>query len=77
VTLWVEDQGEGVPEHETDAIFERFRRSTGDEPAESGMGLGLWIVRSIVERHGGSVHVRPGSSAGTRLCISLLTESGP
>ncbi len=77
VTLWVEDQGPGVPEHESEAIFERFTRSTTEEPEESGMGLGLWIVRSIVERHGGTVAVRAADQGGARLSLTLPAESNP
>ncbi len=73
VTLWVEDEGPGIPEQESEAVFERFTRSTGEEPAESGMGLGLWIVRSIVERHGGMVAVTGGAGGGTRLGFTLPT----
>ncbi len=75
ITLWVEDEGPGVAAQETEAIFDRFTRSTGEEPAESGMGLGLWIVKSIVERHGGRVRVGDGASAGARLSITLPVES--
>jgi signal transduction histidine kinase len=59
IVLWVEDEGPGLP-GESDgggarSLFERFVRSAGEEPEQSGMGLGLWIVKSIVERHGGRV----------------------
>jgi signal transduction histidine kinase/HAMP domain-containing protein len=75
VRLWVEDEGPGLPPAlETDgpALFGRFVRSPSGvgEPEQSGMGLGLWIVQSIVERHGGSVEAlrRP---VGTRMQVSL------
>jgi signal transduction histidine kinase len=70
VTLWVEDEGPGLPSA-SEALFERFLRSPSEEPEQSGMGLGLWIVKSIVERHGGRVAVQSGASSGARMCVTL------
>ncbi|MGQ0722735.1 MAG: sensor histidine kinase [Candidatus Eiseniibacteriota bacterium] len=75
VTLWVEDQGPGIPDHDVDALFERFHRA-GGEPEEGGMGLGLWIVRSIVQRHGGRARAC-NTGAGARLEIVLPTGGAP
>jgi signal transduction histidine kinase len=72
VTLWVEDEGPGLPEGD-ETVFERFVRRPGDEPEQSGLGLGLWIARSIVERHGGRLRAEPGQR-GARLCVSLPGE---
>ncbi|HEY4368522.1 MAG TPA: ATP-binding protein [Steroidobacteraceae bacterium] len=55
VTVWVEDEGPGVPEIESGSIFERFYRGPEQEPEPGGLGLGLWIVKSIVDRHGGRI----------------------
>jgi signal transduction histidine kinase len=73
VTVWVEDEGPGIKPRDGAVLFERFMRSPGEEPAESGMGLGLWIVKSIVERHGGRVEARHGGGGkpGTRMCVIL------
>ena len=68
VTLWVEDEGPGLPPDAGSSIFDRFYRAPGEEPEQSGMGLGLWIVKSILERHGGSVEAR-SSGTGTRFCV--------
>jgi signal transduction histidine kinase len=73
VRLMVADQGPGLPAGAEDAIFHRFTRSTGAEPEAGGMGLGLYIVRSIVGRHGGSVEAR-SDEAGTRMCVILPRE---
>lgn len=76
VVLWVEDEGPGIPGGGGAAgrsLFERFVRSPGrdeDEPEQSGMGLGLWIVQSIIERHGGTVEARR-EGAGTRIRVTL------
>src|SRR5690606_33695850 len=55
VAFWIDDQGPGPGDQETAVLFEQFRRSSAQEPEESGLGLGLYIVRSIVERHRGRV----------------------
>lgn len=76
VTLWVDDQGPGLPAGSEGQLFARFARAPagGEEPQEGGIGLGLWIVQSIIERHGGRVEV--GSSGwsgrgGARLGFTL------
>jgi signal transduction histidine kinase len=81
VALWVEDEGPGLPEGDGSLLFERFMRSPGEEPEESGMGLGLFIVKSIVERHGGRVEARPADrpgagERGTRMCVILPAGGG-
>jgi signal transduction histidine kinase len=81
VTLWVEDEGPGLGGGQAAALFERFVRAGGpddeDEPEQTGMGLGLWIARSIVERHGGRIEPRPaGGGPGTRMCVILPVDLG-
>jgi signal transduction histidine kinase len=71
VTAWVEDEGPGVPELETGSIFERFSRGVGEEPEPGGLGLGLWIVKSIIERHSGSITARRTSAGKTRFEVQL------
>jgi signal transduction histidine kinase len=74
--VWVEDEGPGVPAGNASAIFERFQRGEGTEPEAPGLGLGLWIVKSIVERHGGTVRVERTAQGRTRFCV-LLPQSQP
>jgi signal transduction histidine kinase len=69
--VWVEDEGPGVHEGASGAIFERFQRGADTEPDAPGLGLGLWIVKSIVERHGGSVRMERTSERRTRFILSL------
>ncbi|GFE78530.1 hypothetical protein GCM10011487_05300 [Steroidobacter agaridevorans] len=71
VTSWVEDEGPGVPEIEGNSIFDRFYRSGGQEPEPGGLGLGLWIVKSIVERHGGTIATRRTAEGRTRFEVKL------
>jgi signal transduction histidine kinase len=70
VMLWVEDAGPGLPPGAGGTIFERFVRAP-QEPLASGMGLGLWIVKSIVEAHGGRVEARNLPRGGTRFSVIL------
>jgi signal transduction histidine kinase len=66
---WVEDSGPGLPEGAVD-IFERFKRGA-QEPEPGGLGLGLWISRSIVERHGGVIAASRTADERTRFTITL------
>ena len=55
VEISVCDRGPGVPETERERIFEPFYRPGGLREREGGVGLGLSLVRSIAQRHAGSV----------------------
>ncbi|MDQ3059031.1 MAG: ATP-binding protein [Pseudomonadota bacterium] len=61
----VHDRGPGVPAGQRERIFEPFYRLPGASEREGGVGLGLALVKSISERHGGSVRceARPGGGA--------------
>jgi signal transduction histidine kinase len=75
VEAWVEDEGPGVPEGDVGTVFERFRRGSDDEPEPGGLGLGLWIVKSVVERHGGSIIVQRTPEQHTRFSFTLPAQS--
>lgn len=69
--LAVEDMGPGVPEDERDAIFEPFRRGRAAAGRRAGYGLGLALVRSAVQTHGGSVDVVSAAGGGARFRVRL------
>ena len=75
VHAWVEDSGPGLPEGGGD-IFERFKRGGAQEPEPGGLGLGLWISRSIIDRHGGSIRAERTDSGHTRFTFTLPTDAG-
>jgi signal transduction histidine kinase len=74
VRAWVEDAGPGLPEGDTVGIFERFKRGGSQEPEPGGLGLGLWISRSIVERHGGAISAARTADGFTRFTLTLPIE---
>jgi signal transduction histidine kinase len=73
--VWVEDEGPGVQEGASESIFERFQRGADSEPEAPGLGLGLWIVKSIIERHGGTVHMQRTREQRTRFVVSLPQQA--
>ena len=77
IEVWVDDAGPGVPASGEDSIFDRFRRGSGEEPEAGGLGLGLWIVKSIIDRHGGSISATRTPDASTRFSITLPVEPSP
>jgi K+-sensing histidine kinase KdpD len=67
LTIWVEDEGPGVPETERDRIFEPFRRGEGS----ASSGVGLTICKAIIEAHGGTIRVQNAARRGARFVFSL------
>lgn len=75
--LLVDDTGEGVPPEKLEHIFDRFYRVDESRTGEqSGSGLGLSIVRDVVEKHGGTVTAqnRPEGGMRFRVCFPLAEE---
>lgn len=70
VRLVVQDEGEGIPKEALPYIFDRFFRvNKARSRKDGGMGLGLAIVRQIVEAHGGNVRVESDMGKGTTFWI--------
>lgn len=70
VQITVEDHGRGLTPAEQERVFEAFYRPAGAGPVV-GLGLGLYIVREIVQRHGGRVWVRSAPGLGSRFHVWL------
>jgi signal transduction histidine kinase len=74
VVIRVNDRGPGVPANQRERIFEPFYRLPGASEREGGVGLGLALVKSITERHGGTVRCedRPGGGASFVVELPVL-----
>jgi signal transduction histidine kinase len=74
VEVTVDDEGEGVRPELAPRIFSKFFRGTAKS---GGTGLGLYIVRGLVEAHGGTVAVESGPGGGARFRFRLPAGSPP
>lgn len=72
--LCVRDHGDGIPEATLPNLFERFYRADNAGSA-SGLGLGLYIARMLVEAHGGRIWATSEPGAGSVFTIALPVES--
>ena len=71
LTVSVSDQGIGMTREQTARIFDKFYRADCSNTAVSGLGLGMSLVRAIVEAHGGRIWVDSELGVGTSACFSL------
>ncbi len=70
--LSVTDRGIGIPEGERERIFDRFYRGSNVQSVtDTGIGLGLYICRRIVEAHGGRIWVEQTPAGGSRFIVAL------
>jgi len=71
-TIRVRDQGYGIPEEARQRVFEKFYRLERDQSAETvGSGLGLALVKEIIERHSGTIEIVTPASGGTEFRLFL------
>jgi two-component system sensor histidine kinase KdpD len=74
----VADRGPGIPEGETDRLFEKFYRARPDrERAQSGVGLGLTICRAIIGAHGGDIRAQNRPGGGAEFIFTLPLDEPP
>lgn len=70
--LAIEDSGPGIPKDVRPRLFEPFFTTK-----EGGSGLGLPLVHSVIQQHGGSISVEDGQAGGARFVIRLPLDTGP
>jgi two-component system, sensor histidine kinase len=70
VRLVVDDRGPGIAENKQQSIFERFERGDAGNSV-GGLGLGLFIVKELVDGHGGSIRVESRAGEGARFIVEL------
>jgi two-component system CheB/CheR fusion protein len=80
VAVSIEDTGAGISPAMTERVFELFTQAeAGDESAEGGWGIGLWLVKQLVELHGGTIAARSeGRDKGSEFTVRLpIVEAWP
>jgi signal transduction histidine kinase len=72
IRIWVRDHGPGIPDEFKARIFQKFAQAdTPEARKKGGTGLGLNIVKEIVEKHDGEVGFEPAPGGGTIFHITL------
>jgi signal transduction histidine kinase len=74
IAFSVQDTGCGIPEDYQDSVFQRFE-TCPQGSQHRGAGLGLSLVKSLVELHAGDIQLRSAEGAGTTVTV-LLPEHG-
>ena len=70
--LTVRDTGTGIPQHELPNLFQRFHRIEGSEGrSHEGSGIGLALVKELIELHGGTISVESAEGRGSSFHVSI------
>jgi two-component system sensor histidine kinase KdpD len=75
VRVTVEDRGPGLPTDGVERLFEPYYQASPGGRRQEGVGLGLSIVRSIIEAHGGEVSAEPREGGGARFWFELRARN--
>lgn len=70
IVIQLSDTGPGIPSGSLELIFDRYYQSANDTTAQTGVGIGLALVKELVELHNGSIHAESGDT-GTVFSISF------
>lgn len=72
IELTIADQGGGIPDNEKERVFDRFYRRGNEEIRQTkGTGIGLYLVKLLVEKHKGQVRVTDNMPKGSRFTVTL------
>ncbi|MGF1512464.1 MAG: ATP-binding protein [Elainellaceae cyanobacterium] len=74
VTFYVKDNGIGIPEKHQNNIFRLFKRLHSPKKYKGGTGVGLTLVKRIIERHGGSIALKSVPGEGSTFYITLPAQ---
>ncbi|QBD83028.1 PAS domain-containing protein [Ktedonosporobacter rubrisoli] len=70
-TIWVKDEGIGIAPAEMPHIFKRFHRARDLDRSMSGFGIGLYLVKEVIGRHGGHIRVDSIEGQGSTFYVTL------
>ena len=76
VVVAIEDHGIGIPAKDLDQLFERYHRGS-NVSGIVGTGVGLYLVKMVVDLHGGSIAVKSTEGEGTRFTVRLPIKPAP
>lgn len=77
IAITITDNGPGISEHETEAIFEAFHQGEGQGARQEGTGLGLALTRQLAEAHGGAIELHSSPGQGSTFTIRLPRQPAP
>jgi signal transduction histidine kinase len=76
VQFEVRDRGIGIARVDQERIFGRFERLSAQPGHPAGAGVGLWLVRGLIESHGGTINIRSEPAKGATFTVVLPLDSG-
>ena len=71
VLIWIKDQGVGITASDLPHIFDRYYRASTVDSAIRGLGIGLYLVREVINRHGGRVWAESAPGQGSTFYVEL------
>lgn len=77
VRIAVADEGIGMTSDQASHVFDKFYRGDASDSGREGLGLGMAIVKSIVEAHGGCIRVTSKLGRGTTIALSIPLQENP